>query len=102
MSNKGYAVLLVLAGMVCGILLVSLASSPAAAKLPDEGRNATMNASEPARPKSVPPVVAAPKIRVYPVGMERSGSQHNPHAYVVKDGKLWNCEGTTARQVTFR
>ena len=38
MSNKFYAVLLVLAGMVCGMLLFSLASSPASGKLTDESR----------------------------------------------------------------
>ena len=102
MSNKGYAVLLVLAGMVCGILVVSLSSSPAAAKLPTEERNTTRAVPTIAPPVAVPPFVAIPDIRVYPVGMERSGSQHNPHAYIVKDGKLYHCEGTTAREVRLR
>jgi len=69
MSNKGYAVLLVLAGMIGGILVVSLTSSPAAAKLPTEERNTTRAVPTIAPPKSVPPVVALPDIRVYPVGM---------------------------------
>jgi len=98
MSNKGYAVLLLLAGMVCGILIVSLASSPASAKLPAEGRNATMNVSEIVRPGPVPPVVA-PNIRVYPVGV---GGKSNAYAYIVKDGQLWHCEGIMARKVIFR
>lgn len=80
MSKKGYAVLLVLAGMICGMLLVSLASSPAsaklpneeqiittpkgaigsstpvAAKLPDEGRETTQPATVIALPGAVQPV----------------------------------------------
>ena len=95
MSNKGYAVLLVLAGMVCGILVVSLASSPAAAKLPTEERNTTRAVPTIAPPKSVPPVVAIPDIRVYPVGM--SGS--NANAYVVKDGKLWYLVGKSVNSI---
>jgi hypothetical protein len=47
-------------------------------------------------------VVARPNIRVYPVGMDRSGTLNRPHAYVVKDGKLWYCEESSARQVRFR
>lgn len=100
MSNKGYAVLLVLAGMVCGILLVSLASSPAAAKLPAEGRNTTMNVSTTARPVAMP-VVARPNILVYPVGMGGKDDE-NASAYIVKDGDLWYCEDTMARKVNFR
>jgi len=95
MSNKGYAVLLVLAGMVFGILLDNFISSPASARLPDEGRNATMNV--PARVTTpTRPVVARPSIRVYPVGVVERGI---PYAYVVKDGKLWYCEGQKARFV---
>ncbi|MHC4099159.1 MAG: hypothetical protein ACYSUY_19440 [Planctomycetota bacterium] len=98
MSNKCYAVLLVLAGMVCGILLVSLASSPAAAKLPTEGR--VIAKPVPTRTTTSPtrltrPVVARPNIRVYPVGM--SGS--NANAYVVKDGKLWYLVGKSVNSI---
>ena len=96
MSNKGYAILLVLAGMVCGILVVSLTSSPATAKLPAEGLIITT-------PKgaigSSTPVVARQNIRVYPVGTSQSG---RAHAYVVKDGELWHCENTIAYKVKFR
>jgi hypothetical protein len=99
MSKKGYAVVLVLAGMVCGILLVSLASSPAAAKLPAEGRNTTMNVSTIAPPVSVPPEVEPSNIRVYPVGV---GGKSNAYAYIVKDGQLWYCDGAMARKVSFR
>jgi hypothetical protein len=99
MSNKNYAVLLVLAGMVCGILLVSLASSPAAARLPDDGRNATMNVSATAPPVSVPPMVAPSNIRVYPVGT--GGKNESAYAYIVIDGKLWLLEGATGRQIRF-
>ena len=101
MSNKGYAVLLVVAGMVCGILLVSLASSPAAAKLPAEGRNTTMNVSTTARPGAMPPVVAAPSIRVYPVGMGGKNDE-DAHAYIVIDGKIWHCKDTIARRVSLQ
>lgn len=96
MSNKGYAVLLVLAGIVCGILLVSLASSPAAAKLPAEGQNTTMNVSTTARPGAASPFAATPTIRVYPVGV---GVNNSAHAYIVIGGKAWYCEGQTARPV---
>lgn len=105
MSNKCYAVVLVLAGMVCGILLVSLASSPASASLPTEGRNTTMNVSTTSRPRAVPPVAfpgaaspfaAAPNIHVYPVGIIERGIAY---AYIVKDGKLWYCEGEKVRAV---
>jgi hypothetical protein len=94
MSNKGYAVLLVLAGMVFGILLVSLASSPAAAKLPDDGPVV----ARPVPPRTTPvrPVVASREIRVYPVGVVERGAAF---AYVVKDGKLWYCEGQNASPV---
>ena len=102
MSNKCYAVLLVLAGMVCGILLVSLSSSPASAKLPAEGQNTTRAVPTIAPPAGVAPFVHIPDIRVYPVGMERSGAQNRPHAYVVKDGKLWYCSDTQAREVRLR
>jgi hypothetical protein len=101
MSNKGYAVLLVLAGMVCGILLVSLASSPAAAKLPAEGRETTRAVPTIARPGAVQPVVARPNIRVYPVGMGGKDDE-TANAYIVKDGQLWFCEDSMARKVTFR
>ena len=101
MSNKSYAVLLVLAGMVCGILVVSLASSPASAKLPAEGQNTTMNASTTAPPVSVRPLVAPPEIRVYPVGMGGKNDEE-AYAYIVKDGQLWFCEDTMARKVNFR
>ncbi|MHC4086346.1 MAG: hypothetical protein ACYSWZ_08465 [Planctomycetota bacterium] len=101
MSNKCYAVLLVLAGMVCGILLVSLASSPAAAKLPAEGRETTRAVSTTVRPVSVPPVVALPNIRVYPVGMGGKDDQ-NASAYIVIDGKIWYCKDTMASKVNFR
>ena len=101
MSNKCYAVLLVLAGMVCGILVVSLASSPAEAKLPDEGRvvakpvpvRATTTPTRPVRP-----VVARQDIRVYPVGIDSGG---RPHAYVFKDGQLYHCQSTTSNRVRF-
>jgi len=101
MSNKGYAVLLVLAGMIGGILVVSLTSSPAAAKLPTEERNTTRAVPTIAPPKSVPPVVALPDIRVYPVGMGGKDDEE-AYAYIVKDGQLWYCEDTLARKVTFR
>lgn len=96
MSNKGYAVLLVLAGMVCGILLVSLSSSPAAAKLPTEERGTTRAVPTIAPHGSVSPFAAAPNIHVYPVGL---GVNNIAFAYVVKDGKLWYCEGEKARAV---
>ena len=95
MSNKGYAVLLVLAGMVCGILVVSLSSSPAAAKLPTEERNTTRAVPTIAPPVAVPPFVAIPDIRVYPVGMSSS----NAYAYVVKDGKLWYLVGRSVQSI---
>jgi len=98
MSNKGYAVLLVLAGMVCGILLVSLTSSLAEAR-PE--RNAAMNVSEAARPGSVQPIVARPDIRVHPVGMGGKNDE-TAYAYIVKDGKIYHCEGTMAREVRVR
>ncbi len=101
MSNKCYAVLLVLAGMVCGILLVSLASSPASAKLPSEGRNTTLAVPTVAFPGAAPPVVAAPNIRVYPVGTGGKDDEKT-YAYIVKDGQLWHCEDTMARKVSFR
>jgi len=101
MSNKGYAVLLVLAGMVCGILLVSLTSSQAAAKLPTEERGTTRAVPTIAPPKSIPPVVAHPEIRVYPVGTGGKDDESS-YAYIVKDGKLWYCEDTMAREVSFR
>ncbi len=101
MSNKCYAVVLVVAGMVCGILLVSLASSPAAAKLPAEGRNTTMNVPTTARTRAMPPVVARPNIRVYPVGTGGKDDESS-YAYIVKDGKLWYCEDSMAREVMFR
>ncbi|MHC4642102.1 MAG: hypothetical protein ACYS32_10690 [Planctomycetota bacterium] len=101
MSNKGYAVLLVLAGMVAGILLVSLTSSPAEAKLPTEERNTTMNTSEPARPPSVRPMVAPPNIRVYPVGTGGKNDETS-YAYIVKDGKVYHCKDTSAYQVRLR
>jgi hypothetical protein len=101
MSNKCYAVLLLLAGMVCGILLVSLASSPAAAKLPTEGQETTRAVPTIARPVSVRPVVAAPNIRVYPVGMGGKDDE-TASAYIVKDGQLWYCEDSMARKVNFR
>ncbi|NIP22670.1 MAG: hypothetical protein GWN67_11860 [Phycisphaerae bacterium] len=108
MSKKGYAVALVLAGMIFGVLLVSMTSSPASAKLPSEGRNVTMNVSETVRPVAVKavttpvrPVVARPNIRVYPVG--RGGKDDdNSSAYIVKDGKVWFCENTLAQEITFR
>lgn len=101
MSNKVYAVLLVLAGMVCGILLVSLTSSPAAAKLPDEGQ--VIEKPVPARVTTPPtlPVLARPGIRVYPIGTGGKDDQ-NSYVYILKDGKLWYCEDTIARQVIYR
>ena len=101
MSNKCYAVLLVAAGMVCGILLVSLASSPAAAKLPAEGRETTRAVPTVAFPGAAQPVVAAPNIRVYPVGMGGKDDE-TASAYIVKDSQLWYCEDTMARKVIFR
>ena len=84
MNNKGYALLLVLAGMVFGILLVSLASSPAEARLPDDGRNPTMNESATVRPVPVRPMVPRQEIRVYPVG--RGGKDDDKSfAYIVKE-----------------
>ncbi|MBN2272075.1 MAG: hypothetical protein JXN61_15785 [Sedimentisphaerales bacterium] len=100
MSNRGYAVLLVLAGVVCGILAVSLASSPAAAKLPTEDRVIAQPVK--AITPSVRPAVAAGNIRVYPVGMGGNNNRNDAHAYVVKDGKLWHCENATAHEVNFR
>ena len=101
MSNKGYAVLLVLAGMVCGILLVSLTSSLAEAKLHSESRNPTMNESAPVRPVPVRPMIARQNISVYPVGTGGKDDKSS-YAYLVKDGKLWYCEDTIAREVSFR
>lgn len=101
MSNKGYAVLLVLAGMVCGILLVSLVSSPAAAKLPDEERGTTRAVPTRATTTPVRPVVARPNIRVYPVGTGGKDDE-NSYAYIVKDGRLFYCEDTITREVKFR
>jgi hypothetical protein len=116
MSKKGYAVVLVLAGMICGILLVSLASSPVAAKLPTEGRETTQPVPVIARPGAVKPVppratttptrptrptIARPSIRVYPVGTGGKDDD-NSYAYIVKDGKLWYCENTLVREVKFR
>jgi hypothetical protein len=87
--------------MVCGILLVSLASSPAAFKLPAEGRETTRAALTAAFPGAVQPVVAAPNLRVYPVGMGGKDDE-TASAYIVKDGQLWYCEDTLARKVNFR
>ncbi len=113
MSKKGYAIVLVLAGMVFGILLVSLASSPASAKLPTEERETTPPAPVIARPKAVQPVptrptttptrpgIVRPSIRVYPVGTGGKDDD-NSYAYIVKDGKLWFCENIMAREVIFR
>ncbi len=98
MSNKVYAVLLVLAGIVGGVLVVSLSSSPAAAKLPTDERIIVQPGLNTV-PSTVRPVVAPVNIRVYPVGVTERGQGI---AYVVKDGKLWHCEGTTAREVNFR
>ncbi|MHC4692238.1 MAG: hypothetical protein ACYS67_05825 [Planctomycetota bacterium] len=99
MSNKGYAVLLVLAGMICGMVLVSLISSTASAKLPTEERITV----EPVTARTTPtrPTVARPSIRVYPVGMGGKDDE-NAAAYIVKDGKLWFCENTLLREVKFR
>ncbi|MHC4149670.1 MAG: hypothetical protein ACYSR5_09325 [Planctomycetota bacterium] len=101
MSNKSYAVLLVLAGMVCGILLVSLASSPAAARLPAEGRATTGAVPTIAPHGAESPFVARPNIRVYPVGTGGKDDDKS-YAYIVKDGKLWHCEGIMIREVKFR
>lgn len=101
MSNKGYAVVLVLAGIVCGILFVSLTSSPAAAKLPTEGRETTRAVPTIGPPVSVEPVVATPEIRVYPVGMGGKNDEE-AYTYIVIDGQLWFCEDTMASKVTFR
>jgi hypothetical protein len=87
--------------MVCGILLVSLASSPASAKLPSEGRNTTLAVPTVAFPGAVPPVAAAPDIGVYPVGTGGKDDEKT-YAYIVKDGQLWHCEDTMARKVNFR
>jgi len=99
MSNKGYAVLLVLAGMICGILLVSLTSSQAAAKLPTEERVIAKPVPTKVIPP-VPPVVTFPNIHVYPVGTGGKDDD-TAYAYIVKDGKLWLLEGTTGRQIHF-
>ena len=114
MSKKGYAVSLVLAGMVFGMLLVSLVSSPAAAKLTDEVRATEQPVPVIARPGAVKPVparttptrptlpaVARPSIRVYPVGTGGKDDDKS-YAYIVKDGKLWYCQDTLAREVKFR
>jgi hypothetical protein len=113
MSKKGYAVVLVLAGMVCGMLLVSLISSPASAKLPDEGRETEQPAPViafpgaaqpvPTRPTTTPtrPGIVRPSIRVYPVGTGGKDDDKS-FAYIVKDGKLWYCEDALAREVKFR
>ncbi len=110
MSNKCYAVVLVLAGMIGGILFVSLASSPATAKLPNEGRETTravptvpprVSVPPVAFPGAMPPVVARSNIRVYPVGMGGKNDEE-AYAYVIKDGQLWLCEDTLARKVNFR
>ena len=101
MSNKGYAVLLVLAGMVFGILLVSLTSSSAAARLSDEGRVIAKPVPTRATTTPVRPVVARPNIRVYPVGTGGKDDE-NSYAYIVKDGRLFYCEDTITREVKFR
>ena len=101
MNNKGYALLLVLAGMVCGILLVSLASSPAEARLPDDGRNATMNESATVRPVPVRPMVARQEIRVYPVGTGGKDDDKS-FVYIVKEGRLFYCQDTIVREVNIR
>jgi hypothetical protein len=101
MSNKCYAVLLVLAGMVCGILLVSLSSSPASAKLPTEGQETILAVPTVAFPGAAQPVVARPNIGVYPVGMGGKDDD-TANAYIVKDGQLWFCEDSMARKVNFR
>jgi len=100
MNNKSYAVLLVLAGVVCGILVVSLTSSPAAAKLPTEERVIAQPPRLVAPP--VRPVAAAGNIRVYPAGMGGTNKRYDAYAYVVKDGELWYCEEAKARKVSFR
>jgi hypothetical protein len=100
MSKKGYAVLLVLAGMICGMLLVSLVSSPAAAKLPAERRiTVEPGLNKPLR--VVQPVVARPNIHVYPVGTGGKDDDKS-FAYIIKDGKLWYCQDTLTREVKFR
>ena len=101
MNNKGYALLLVLAGMVCGILLVSLASSLAEARMPDNGRNATMNVSETTHTTPIRPIVRPSIYGVYTVGTGGKDDDKS-FAYIVKDGKLWYCEDTMAREVRFR
>lgn len=101
MSKKGYAVLLVLAGMICGLLLVSLTSSPATAKLPTEGRITVEPGLGKAPAKALPPVVHFPNMYVYPVGTGGKDDE-NSYAYIVKDGKLWYCENTLVREVKFR
>jgi hypothetical protein len=87
--------------MVCGILIVSLTSSAASAKLLTEGQQTTRAVPTKAPPVSVPPVVAPPNIRVYPLGMGGK-NEESAHAYIVKDGKLWYCEDTLVREVKFR
>jgi hypothetical protein len=101
MSNKFYAVLLVLAGMVFGILLVSLTSSPAAAKLPDEGRVIEKPVLARATTTPTRPVLARPDILVYPVGTGGKDDDKS-FAYIVKNGKLYYCEDTITREVNFR
>ena len=103
MSNKSYAVLLVLAGIVCGILVVSLSSSPASAKLPTEGRITVKPGLGKAPQRVVPPLVARPNIHVYPVGVGKNPNQSTrAYAYIVIDGKIWHCEGTDARRVNLQ
>lgn len=101
MSNKSYSVLLVAAGMVCGILLVSLSSLPAAARLTTEGRGTTQAVPTIARPKTLPSPAALPDILVYPVGTGGKDDE-TAYAYIVKDGKLYYCEDTITREVNFR
>lgn len=101
MSKKGYAVVLVLAGMICGMLLVSLTSSPAAAKLPTEEGITVEPGLGKAAPKALPPVVTFPNIQVYPVGTGGKDDDKS-FAYIVKDNKLWYCQDTLAREVIFR
>jgi streptogramin lyase len=87
--------------MVCGILLVSLSSSPASAKLPAEGRETTLAVSTVAFPGAAQPAVPAGQIRVYPVGTGGKDDD-KAYAYIVIDGKIWYCEDTIGRRVSLQ
>jgi len=47
----------------------------------------------------MPPIATLPRTLVYPVGM--GGKNDTAYTYIVKDGKLWYCEGTIGRRICF-